>query len=445
MSKILVLGAWHLGSVVGTCLADAGNDVWLWDQSPRIAGLWCNGKTPIKEPGLDVLVGTYFGQSLHWAGDRFAELSRKMDWVVLAYDTPINDRDEIILTDVLEGFERLLAAGFNDRTNFLFTTQLPVGTSSKLRERLKQVAPSWTGHVLYMPENLRLGEAVQSFKNPDRAVLGLDDLSPVARAELAAAFQHLTANTKTPLNIMSLESAEMVKHALNSFLATCVVYANELSVICEQAGADAWQVLGSLKQDSRVGPRAYLRPGLGFAGGTLARDVKTLSQMNGGRFFSQVYQINSDRNQWILDHLEETLANVKGGARIVLLGVTYKPGTSTVRRSPALEIGELLRRRGAVCIALDPQADLGELEASELAALPFVLTTDAAMAFDGADAAILITEWPDFIEYDWKTLSGLMRSSLLLDTKNHLSVGKSATHFNRVLVPGLSASIGINA
>ena len=164
--------------------------------------------------------------------------------------------------------------------------------------------------------------------------------------------------------------------------------------------------------------------------------------MDGGKFFSQIYTINSERNQWILDHLEETLDNVKGGARIVLLGVTYKPFTSTVRRSPALEIGELLRHRGAVCVALDPQADLAELEESELAALPFALTSDANMAFKGADAAILITEWPDFIEYDWKKLSGLMRSSLLLDTKNHLSVGASASHFNRVLVPGMSSSMG---
>jgi UDPglucose 6-dehydrogenase len=432
--NVLMVGSWHLGSVIGACLAEAGNQVSLWDQTLAVAEKWSKGTPPLHEPGLEDLVKKHWGQGLRWT-ENLESVSSKADWVVLAYDTPINDQDEIMLDVVDEGMKSVLRSGFKNETCFFFTSQLPVGTSRRFRAEILKARPQWKGHVVYQPENLRLGEAIKSFTVPDRMVLGVDDLAK--KSEIASAFQILLQNTKTPLNVMGLESAEMVKHALNSFLGTCVVFANEVSEICEKTGADAWDVMASLKQDSRVGPKAFLRPGLGFAGGTLARDVKLLSHKSSKaknqNLFTQLYEINTERNSWVLQRLTQSLGNLQG-KRIVLLGVTYKPFTSTVRRSPAMDIGALLRKQGAECVALDPMADLNELSTAERKLIPFTLEENAEKAFKGADGAVLVTEWPQFLELDWTNLKNQMRTPLIIDTKSHLT--KAATAGFNIIVPG---------
>lgn len=429
--NVLIVGTWHLGSVIGSCLADAGNKVTLWDQNPRIADGWKKGMPPIHEPGLVEMIGRNWGKNLFWSD---TPQGQNLNWIVLAYDTPINEQDEVLLDAVELGFEKILNSDFPNSCNFFFTSQLPVGTSQRLRAKILAKRPAWSGHVVYQPENLRLGEAINSFQKPDRMVLGVDSDQVATRELVAAEFRKLLNNTYTPMQVMSLASAEMVKHALNSFLATCVVFANELAEICETKGADAWDVAASLKQDSRVGPKAFLRPGLGFAGGTLARDVKTLSGFLPGtdNFFAHLHSTNSQRNEWVLKRLEESLGSLSG-KRVVLLGVTYKPQTSTVRRSPAVDIAALLKDKGAHSIALDPMADLGELNDEERRKLAFTLVTKPEEAFRDADAAVLVTEWPQFLEYDWATLASLMKGRYLIDTKNFLT--KQATAF-KILVPG---------
>jgi UDPglucose 6-dehydrogenase len=429
---VLVVGAWHLGSVVGTCLAEAGNTVHFWDQTPRVRASWSTGKPPLHEPGLDELVTKHWQKRVFWS-EAPQEIARKADWIVLSYDTPITEEDEVVLDIVEEGLFTALRDGFSDNANFFLTSQLPVGTSRRFRERIAQINPKWKGNLLYQPENLRLGEAIKSFQAPDRVVVGVDDR---ARDEaLVQQYREWTAQPSTPVNVMGLESAEMVKHALNAFLATCVVFANEVSEVCERAGADAWDVVKSLKQDSRVGPKAFLRPGLGFAGGTLARDVKTLSHLvqkrGASNLFDDLYAINVERNDWVVARLEAALGTLEG-KRIMLLGVTYKPQTSTVRRSPALDIARALAKAGATCSALDPMADLGELSSEERAQIPFELMawpkSDVAAAFARVDAIVLVTEWAEFKDFPWSAI----KTRVVVDTKNHLAIGASHQH----IVPG---------
>jgi UDPglucose 6-dehydrogenase len=430
---VLVIGSWHLGSVVGACLAEAGNTVHLWDQSPAVAQKWENATPPIHEPGLDALVKKHWDKNLFWTKSP-KEIASKSDWIVIAYDTPINDKDEVQLQSVEEGVTKAIES-MGDHTNLFVTAQVPVGTCRKFRQQILKRHPKWQGHVLYQPENLRLGEAIKSFQTPDRMVLGIDVLD--SQEKLVKDFKKLLANETTPLNVMSLESSEMVKHALNSFLATCVVFANELAEISERMGADAWDVVSSLKQDSRVGPKAFLRPGLGFAGGTLARDVKTLSKLVNKKaqnnFFSDLYEINTDRNLWVLQMLQSQLGKLKGKS-VVLLGVTYKPFTSTVRRSPALDIAELLVKEGAHCVAIDPMADLTELTEKERKNLPYELIKDFNLAFDNADAAVVVTEWPQFLELDWNKIAQTMPTRLVVDTKNLLA--KAGLKEFNIIVPG---------
>ena len=338
-----------------------------------------------------------------------------------------------MLDVVEEGLFAALRDGFADACNFFLTSQLPVGTSRRFREKILALNPRWKGNLLYQPENLRLGEAIKSFQAPDRVVIGTDDRS---RDEaLLQQYREWVAQPSTPVNVMGLESAEMVKHALNAFLATCVVFANEVSEVCERAGADAWDVVKSLKQDSRVGPKAFLRPGLGFAGGTLARDVKTLSHLvkktGASNFFQDLYGINTERNDWVVSSLREALGALEG-KRVMLLGVTYKPQTSTVRRSPALDIARALVAAGATCAAIDPMADVGELSPSERAALPFELlpwpSKDVAASFAGTSAIVLVTEWAQFKDFPWSDIA----TRVVVDTKNHLALGAGFKH----IIPG---------
>ncbi len=437
--NVLVIGSWHLGSVVGTGIASVGHKVYLWDQNEKVREAWSKGEPPIHEPGLSELARPRFNENLFWT-DTPEQIAKTADWVVLSYDTPINEQDEVLLETVFTGFQTILNSEISLNTNFFFTSQLPVGTSRKLLGQLKNRFPNWTGNVLYQPENLRLGTALDSLKNPDRVAIGFDTLETHTIDRLEKEFRTLFGLDKTPVDRMSLESAEMVKHALNAFLATCVVFGNELSEICEQTGANAWDVARSLKKDSRVGPKAPLFPGLAFAGGTLARDIKTLSpyQTSSGNLFSKLYTSNENRNSWVVTKLKETLGNLKDKT-VLLLGVTYKAGTSTVRRSPAIQIGNLLKAEGAKCLAIDPMADLNELSDAERKALPFTLTRKPESNFSSSDAVVLVTEWPEFADYAWETHNTKHTSSHLIDTKNFLSKLDS-THWRRS-IPGIPKEI----
>lgn len=435
--RVLVVGSWHLGSVVGVGIASVGHQVTLWDQSTRVATEWKKGRPPIHEPGLEELARPRFQENLFWADDLPQAVS-KADWIVLAYDTPINEQDEVILDSVTEGLETVLKTEVADHANFFFTSQLPVGTSRKLRGEIKKRFPNWKGHVLYQPENLRLGSALESLKNPDRVALGFDTADTATQDKLEQEFRKLFGLETTPVDRLNLESAEMVKHALNAYLATCVVFGNELSEICEKTGANAWEVAKSLKKDSRVGKKAPLFPGLAFAGGTLARDIKTLShfETSSGNLFQTLYQSNENRNRWVISKLKEELGTLQNKT-ILLLGVTYKAGTSTVRRSPSIQIAGLLKEAGAQCVAIDPMADLTELSAKEREALPFTLHRTPENLFEKSDAAVLVTEWPEFAGWDWGKLK--TKSSTLIDSKNFLSSAEN-THWTRI-VPGIAKEI----
>lgn len=446
--KVAVIGGWHLGSTIACCLADRGMKVTLWDQDPRVSQSWREGELPIFEPGLGDIVKRTWKKTLFWSD---VPDTRSADWILLTYDTPVNDQDEVMLESVEKGFHAVLETGFSNEACFFVTCQVPVGTTRKFLEKARQARPSWKGHFLYQPENLRLGTAIQSFLKPDRAVLGIDPVDEPTRKDLEAKFRELIGQGELKIDRMSLESAEMVKHALNSFLGTCIVFANEISNLCETHGANAWDVFASLKQDSRVGSRAFLTPGLGFAGGTLARDLKILGKFSeegapsdlksrgwgSADFFSEIYQRNERRNDWVIETLKKKCGSLSG-KKIALLGVTYKPQTSTVRRSPAIQIGKLLVAQGAVCRANDPMADLSELAPSEARELPFKLIQDFQETLNQADAAVLITEWPQFREMNWRQHAREMKKALFIDTKNYLSMLDSIEGVERI-VPGLPA------
>jgi UDPglucose 6-dehydrogenase len=305
----------------------------------------------------------------------------------------------------------------------LVSSQMPVGSIRRLEQWHQESGSENEIHFACSPENLRLGKAIDVFTRPDRVVIGTR--SHTARQVLADLWRPITEE----IVWMSVESAEMTKHALNSFLATSITFMNELALICEQEGADASEVEQGLKTDVRIGPRAYLHAGSAFAGGTLARDIQFLTQTAQKHgitvpVIGSVKQSNDQHKGWIKQKLKGELGEVLRGKTIAVLGLTYKPGTDTLRRSLAVELSLWLSKQGANVQAFDPA--IGSVP-EELA--QFIDLRDSpAETLKGADAAVLATEWPIFRAISRDVLIQNMTQPLVIDPNRFLedTIGRSS-------------------
>ena len=410
--KITVLGLWHLGCVTAACTSRHFAVTGLDFDAPVIEGLTV-GKAPLFEPGLNELITANAAAGrLGFTTDPILA-AREADILWVAYDTPVNDADESDVSYVLERMRKTLPH-LREGALVLISAQLPVGTCASLEREFPKL------HFACSPENLRLGRALDAFEKAERAVVGVRDESKKALLEtLFAPF--------TPRVIfMRTESAEMVKHALNSFLAVSITFINEIARVCEHVGADASEVTAGLKSEPRIGPRAYLGAGGPFAGGTLARDVVTLSRL-GEQFGEQLAVIpaikrsNDLHRGWILQRLRARFGELRGRT-FAILGLTYTPNTDTLRRSAAVELcGELLAA-GARVQACDPAVKIlpAELAGVHLAELP--------EAIAGADAAVVCTEWPQFRAAPWGELLPRLRQPVVIDANRFLEKELLACH-----------------
>jgi UDPglucose 6-dehydrogenase len=298
----------------------------------------------------------------------------------------------------------------------LLSSQLPVGSSRRLEAAWAKVASGRQVSFACSPENLRLGKALAVFTQPDRVVIGARDAA--TRVRLGELFAPFTSNVEW----MSVESAEMTKHAINAFLATSVAFINELAILCEQTGADAKEVERGLKSESRIGPKAYLAPGGAVAGGTLARDVMFLRAMGESarrpvHLLDGVLASNSSHRLWARHRLEAELGELRG-LTIAVWGLTYKPGTDTLRRSEAVELSRWLVARGAQVRAHDPAV---RAFPEELAGVERV--DDPVDAVRGAAALVIATEWPDYRQVDAGLLAAATESNLLVLDANRFLMG----------------------
>jgi UDPglucose 6-dehydrogenase len=394
-APIGVVGLWHLGSVTAACLADAGNQVIGVDPDAEIVAGLHAGRPPVSEPGLEDLLAAN-APRLRFTCEPDALAAAGRAWVT--FDTPVDDDDNADVESVLEHAVELLAPLAQDSL-VVVSSQLPVGSIATLHERCELRRGDAGLRFACVPENLRLGRAIDSFRARDRIVAGVRDERD--RTELAALLAPFTAEVQW----MRVESAEMTKHALNGFLATSVAFINEVAAICESVGADAEEVSRGLKSEQRIGPRAYLGPGDAFAGGTLARDIgflRGLAKRRGlpAHVFAGVADGNAAHKHWTRRKLLELLADdaeaadALAGRTVAVWGLTYKPGTDTLRRSSAIELCRWLVGVGASVRAHDPA----------VSALPADLAGDVALcrspveAASGADALVLCTAWPDYLE-----------------------------------------------
>lgn len=425
--NVCVQGLWHLGTVTAACLASLGNKVSGLDFDTRVIEGLSLGVPPLFEPGLEDLVkqGMAVGRLCFAAQPEAAVKDIEVLWV--AYDTPVDDDDNADVDYVVAQIEKTIPH-LPEGVTVLISSQMPVGSVGRLEAIAKDRFPAKGIGFACSPENLRLGKAVEVFLKPDRIVVGVR--SARDRERLDRLLRPITGR----IEWMSVESAEMTKHAINAFLATSVTFANEIASICELVGADAKEVERGLKSESRIGPKAYLSPGAAFAGGTLARDIAFLNHVGEQNrlvtpLLSSVRPSNDEHKLWIkrkLQSLFPDLARIK----VAMWGLTYKPGTDTLRRSLAVELCNWLITQGMEVCVHDPAVKQLPREWNA----KVTRSDDPVAALKGAHVLVISTEWPQYQDIASDAVANAAPGIVILDANRFLSSFSSNARMRYVAV-----------
>ena len=408
---ISVVGAGHVGLVTGACFADLGHTVVMVDHdAKRIANL-TRGVMPYYEPGLEELVGRGVREKRLLFTTSLKNGVAHSTVIFIAVGTPQKATGEADLAYV-ESAARAIAACLPGYRLIVEKSTVPVQTGQwigrTIKTYLKKKQPF---DVASNPEFLREGTAISDFMKPDRIVIGVE--SKRARELLLTLYKPLGA----PIVITDMASAELIKHASNSFLATKLSFINAIAQVCEQAGADVQQVAYGIGIDPRIGG-SYLSPGIGYGGFCLPKDVEAfikISEQLGYDFelLKAVRAINEQQKRWFVEKIKRALWVVKGKT-IGVLGLSFKPNTDDMRYAPSLDVIEYLHGEGASVKAFDPQA---MREAAHL--LPTVrMCRNPYEAANGADCLTILTEWNEFKELDFPRIKRLMRQPLIVDGRN---------------------------
>lgn len=404
MINIGTLGLWHLGCVYSACLAKLGFNVVAFDSDKKVIENLQKNISPIFEPGLEELI-TKYKKNITFT-TLAQEAIQKRDYVFITLDTPVDNHDRVSLK-LFNTLVNEVKKNIQPKTVLVISSQVPIGTCRIIEDQLRKLGKN--NKVLYFPENLRLGQAIEIFLKPDRLILGGEKKT---RQKFLSDFKF-----RCPVLEMSLESAEMSKHAMNFYLALMISFCSEISDLCEYLGPDAMDVMKALKADQRVSKAAPLNPGIGFAGGTLGRDLQTLKMVSkkidyDPKLVKATYQVNQDRLPHIVRKISNILSTLKG-KRVGLLGLTYKPNTNTLRRSQSLELADILNKRGADVRAIDPVMKNTSLKKIEL-------HSEYNYFFKDLDVVILMTWWDEFRDLKPSDFAGLMKKRIILDTRNFL-------------------------
>jgi UDPglucose 6-dehydrogenase len=404
---IAVIGTGYVGLVTAAGFAELGNEVWCVDiDADKIARLNA-GEVPIYEPGL--------AESLAAHRDRLrfsTELAPALEHARLlfvAVGTPPTYSGDADLSAVHAVVDAMPAS---DRHALVMKSTVPVGTGASIKRAFAQRGKDGFRYVS-CPEFLKEGTALPDFRNPDRVVVGDDgDWAGDAVVDLYAPLG-------APLVRTDIASAEMVKLASNAFLATKISFINEIANVCEETGADVLEVARGMGLDARIG-QAFLRPGIGYGGSCFPKDVSALKQLAGNsgyhfQLLTAVIEVNELQKRRVIAKLQKHLGSLVGKT-VALLGLAFKPDTDDMREASSLVLAARLQADGATVRAYDP---IAEEEARRL--MPGVDFADGALAaLEGADAVVLVTEWPEFRELDWAAAAARMPGRLVVDGRNAL-------------------------
>lgn len=434
--RISVIGCGYVGLVTGACLAEIGHEVFCTDNDTSKIQTLQTGKLPIYEPYLDVLVEKNSREGrLHFLDDPGAAV-RSSEAVFICVGTPPLENGDADLS-AIDSVARMIATEGGGPKLVIEKSTVPAQTGQELKRALT-VYSRKSGvnfRVASNPEFLREGTAVTDFLHPDRIVVGVDqestsqELRELYRPILEKSFNcpaHDPACPQAsapPFVVTTVNSAELIKHASNSFLALKISYANALADLCERLNADVEEVTAAVGLDPRIG-RQFLKAGLGFGGFCLPKDIQAfihLAERVGINFglLKEAEQINRHRIDLLLEKARKALWVIKG-KRIAILGLAFKPNTDDIRFAPAVELARRFLAEGANVHAYDPQAmDKARMLLPEacLAANPYQTVKDA-------DAAIVATEWNEFRELAWDRIYKEMARPLIIDGRNFLNAEK---------------------
>jgi UDPglucose 6-dehydrogenase len=396
--KIVVFGLWHQGIVAASCLAEAGYSVVGLDLNKDVLDTLINGGLPVEEPYLLEMVEKQRElKRLKFSADIESSIIDS-DYIFISYDTPVSDADISDLSIIFET-ANLIGSTIRENTTLIITSQLPAGTTDEIVEIINNKSKNKIKNFAYIPENLKLGQAIERFKNPALPVIG------VSENKVFYDLQILMSSFSKKWEKTDILTAEMLKHALNTFLSMSVVLANELSDISEKIGANGQELGRLLKLESRIGQGALTRPGLAFAGGTLARDVVSLIDISSrynlkSTFLKGIWESNNYRKSYIFNTISNIISPLKNKC-ILVLGLTYKANTSTLRRSGSIELIKKLTDEEVEIMAHDPG-----LSKREIKTLPKNITfiSDFYQDIDRVDAVVLMTPWEIYKEIDFKKI-----------------------------------------
>jgi UDPglucose 6-dehydrogenase len=416
-----VIGTGYLGAVHSACLAELGFEVLGLDRDPERVAALARGEPPFYEPGLaDLLHRHTVGTGRLRFTTSYAEVAEVGDVHFLCVGTPQREADYAADLSHLDAAVAALAPLLHRPCLVVGKSTVPVGTARRIASVLTASAPAG-GEVglVWNPEFLREGHALQDTLRPDRLVVGVG--APDADRVLREVYASLIADG-VPLLVTDLETAELAKTAANAFLATKISFINAMAEICEATGADVTLLADVLGHDPRIG-RSFLSAGLGFGGGCLPKDLRgflaraqELGVDSAGALLREVEAINQRQRSRTVALAREQLGGEVSGCRIAVLGAAFKPGSDDIRDSPALTVAAELHRQGARVLVYDPQAVPNARRL--FPALEYAHSAVEACA--DADLVLHLTDWPEFCELDPHDLSGLVAQRRILDARNAL-------------------------
>ncbi len=409
--KICIIGTGYVGLVTGTCFAEIGHDVICVDNAPEKVKMLNSGQMPIFEPGLEEMVKRNAAAGRLKFTSSTKEGVEKSDVVFIAVPTPPQPDGSVDLS-FMEKVSREIAEVLTRYKVIVDKSTVPVRTGEKVAETIKRYCKSKVEFdVVSNPEFLREGFAVDDFLHPDRIVLGVQNQRPVH------ALKEIYAPIKAPVVVTDINSAELIKHASNSFLALKISYINAVSVICEEAGANVEEVAAGMGMDKRIG-RSFLNASLGFGGSCFPKDLSAfikISEQLGYDFglLREVQKINALQMERFVRKMADTLWVIKE-KKIGVLGLAFKQNTDDIRMSPAIALCQRLRKEGAHLRVYDPKA----MDKAKTVLKEVTFVDDMNKVPEGCDALVIATEWPQFKELDLENARKVMTHPILFDGRN---------------------------
>src|SRR5881296_965742 len=409
--KLTIIGTGYVGLVTGACFAEVGHHVICVDNDAAKVKTLQQGGIPIYEPGLEELVKKNVAAGRLSFTTSTAEGVEASDVIFIAVPTPPLADGGVDLS-FIEKVAREIAAGMTSYKIVVDKSTVPVKTGDKVAETIKRYCKARVDFdVISNPEFLREGFAVDDLMKPDRIVIGVRSQRPVA------AMKEIFAPFKAPVVVTDINSAELIKHASNSFLALKISYINDISVLCEATGANVQEVANGMGMDERIG-RRFLNASLGFGGSCFPKDLSAfikIAEQVGYDFglLKDVQKINADQMDRFIKKITDTLWVLKD-KKIGVLGLAFKQNTDDVRMSPAIELCQRLQKEGAILRVHDPKA----MEKAKAVLKDVTFVADMNAVADGCDALVVATEWEEFKKLDLDRARKALTHPIMFDGRN---------------------------